>query len=201
MEAVAHITVRGKPAKLPLPPAAPPWLLASVGCVQPRTSEPLSAQVVAAAALAFAWWGCQFSWQFERGQHWDGYAPGLQQGALGRRVVSCTAALRSLPHCAAGAPAPCPTVATLGALQDLSDIQWREFRGGLPAMATLFLSTAAMSRALQSTAASRVARMRFYLLTSLGFLGTLPQSTGCSTGCPACYPPQPPTVMYFAYSS
>ncbi|PSC74649.1 membrane-bound O-acyltransferase isoform X1 [Micractinium conductrix] len=40
-------------------------------------------------------------------------------------------------------------------------------------MATLFLSTAAMSRALQSTAASRVARMRFYLLTSLGFLGYL----------------------------
>ncbi len=45
-------------------------------------------QVVCLATLSFAWKGYQFSWQFERGQKWDGYAPGLQQGLLGRRVVS-----------------------------------------------------------------------------------------------------------------
>lgn len=33
--------------------------------------------------------GYLFSWQFEQGQRWDRYAPGLQPGAVfGRRVVS-----------------------------------------------------------------------------------------------------------------
>lgn len=32
--------------------------------------------------------GYQFSRQFEHGQAWDGYAPGLQPGLFGRRVVS-----------------------------------------------------------------------------------------------------------------
>ena len=47
--------------------------------------------LVVGAALAFVTWrGYLFSWQFEQGQRWDRYAPGLQPGSLfGRRVVSC----------------------------------------------------------------------------------------------------------------
>lgn len=47
--------------------------------------------LVVGAALAFVTWrGYLFSWQFEQGQRWDRYAPGLQPGYLfGRRVVSC----------------------------------------------------------------------------------------------------------------
>ena len=30
--------------------------------------------------LSFAWKGYHFSWQFERGQKWDGYAPGCNLG-------------------------------------------------------------------------------------------------------------------------
>ncbi|KAL4439657.1 hypothetical protein ABPG75_002658 [Micractinium tetrahymenae] len=53
-----------------------------------RSHRTLAAlQVVGLAALSFAWRGYRFSWQFERGQKWDGYAPGLQPGALGRRVA------------------------------------------------------------------------------------------------------------------
>ena len=68
------------------PPPAPACTAACQTCSSPPAA---TLQVVGTAALAFAWWGFQFSWQFERGQKWDGYAPGLQQGALwGRRVVS-----------------------------------------------------------------------------------------------------------------
>lgn len=55
------------------------------GC---RSHLPSCLQVVSLALLFFAWKGYQFSWKFELGQEWDGYAPGLQPGMLGRRVVS-----------------------------------------------------------------------------------------------------------------
>ena len=54
-----------------------------------RPLHPLRPQVVGWALLSLALWGFRFSWQFEEGQKWDGYLPGLRQGSLlGRRVVS-----------------------------------------------------------------------------------------------------------------
>lgn len=56
-------------------------------------------------------------------------------------------------------------------VQDLSDVQWREFRAGMPALAALLAAAAALSRLLQRRGASPRARARFYLLFSLAFLG------------------------------
>jgi hypothetical protein len=48
-------------------------------------------QVVVLAAVRLTLLGYQFSHQFEQGQRWDGYAPGLATGLFGKRVVrKCT---------------------------------------------------------------------------------------------------------------
>lgn len=135
--------------------------------------------------------GYRFSRQFDQGQRWDRYAPGLQPGSLlGRRVVSA-------PRRRLGTPASrlraCHLSNPLGSAgllfiylcklgttgagstlpQDLSDIQWREFRAGLPALAALFLPAAAASRLLQQWGVTITTRLRAYLLLSLAFLGAL----------------------------
>lgn len=181
-----------------------------------RTGSPLPPaplQVVGAAVVFVAWRGYSFSWQFQQGQRWDRYAPGLQPGALfGWRVVSGS---RKQSACSGpalvvtGVPGsrmcrrclgrhgilPCPcwrggcpsTVQAATALppakhhpkprrasvQDLSDVQWREFRSGLPALAALFAATGAASRLLQQRGATASGRAQFYLLVSLAFLGRL----------------------------
>lgn len=54
---------------------------------------PPTPQVTGAAVAFLAWRGFQFSWQFEAGQKWERYTPGLQPGTLlGRRVVRGVAA-------------------------------------------------------------------------------------------------------------
>ena len=95
LELAGHVTVRsGTPAPFAADAAAavvsaPSFLPPPSAHGSPSTRPRV--QVVAAATALFVWRGCVFSQQFEQGQRWDGYAPGLQPSALlgGKRVVSC----------------------------------------------------------------------------------------------------------------
>eukprot|EP00887_Chlorella_sp_A99_P004096 scaffold23.g4096.t1 len=79
----------------------------------------LHAGVTAWAAATLAWRGYRFSLQFEEGGTWDGHAPGLRPGSGPlRRRV------------------------------DLSDIQWRDFRGGMLPLALALGAFALLSRLL-----------------------------------------------------
>jgi len=101
LELGIHFTVRHAlgslaPAPLPLRPPADAAAPAANSPVPTHSLAPLVTpahlQVTALAVTAFCWRGFKFSQQFEHGNQWDGYAPGLQPGALfGRRVVSTSA--------------------------------------------------------------------------------------------------------------
>lgn len=93
-----------------LPPAArSPRRRRRPSPTRPPTAASLHPQVVGAALALFTVRGYQWSLQFEAGQKWERYAPGLQPGALlGRRVVSAsgcgpaaTLRLPATPPCSA----------------------------------------------------------------------------------------------------
>lgn len=92
----------------------------------PLTPSPFPPpQVVLAALLHLIHTGYEYSLQFEAGGRWDGYAPGLRAGWLGGRRV------------------------------DLSDTQWREFRSAAPALASVLLIFAGLSRGVVAAAVGR----------------------------------------------
>lgn len=97
--------------------------------------------------------GYIYSAQFDLGGKWDGYAPGLRQGWLFHKRI------------------------------DLSDIQWREFRSGAPALVTVLVVYVALSRVVQHRWKNRAgtsnaknsakARAGFSIIFSALFLGYL----------------------------
>ena len=133
--------------------------------------------------MQFAWRGYRWSVQFEQGGKWDGYAPGLQASRLfGRRVVSGSVSFgglfgwRLIPAHFQGCSYPPTTHDCLHTpvLQDLSDIQWREFRAGLLPLALSLAAFAALLRLARHPTKPIARRQQLACLClALCFLGYL----------------------------
>ncbi|KAL4515794.1 hypothetical protein Ndes2526A_g00501 [Nannochloris sp. 'desiccata'] len=114
----------------------------------------ICATVVAFALSHLIYTGYVYSAQFDLGGKWEGYAPGLRQGWFFNKLI------------------------------DLSDIQWREFRSGAPALVAVLAVYAIISRLIQrswnstddnksSKTNSAKARAVFTILFAAVFLGYL----------------------------
>ena len=95
---------------------------------------------MAVALLHLIYTGYLYSLQFEIGGKWEKYAPGLRPGWLFGRRI------------------------------DLSDTQWREFRNAVPALASVLVLFAVLSRVVQRQSAGQGdAAIRARALFIVGF--------------------------------